>query len=123
MTYIADKIPQEEIFHSGHPFCPGCSGGIMIRWITKVLGRDTICNIAASCVALPTMVYPHSLGLPCLYISMAPSAAGIAGVSAALKVLKRKGRVPLEKKISVIALAGDGSRLSKTAREIQKPIR
>ena len=48
----------------------------MIRWVTKVLGRDTICNIAASCLALPTMVYPHSLELPCLYIAMAPSAAG-----------------------------------------------
>ncbi|MBW2370082.1 MAG: pyruvate synthase subunit beta [Deltaproteobacteria bacterium] len=109
MNYIADTLPQEEIFQSGHPFCPGCSGGTMIRWITKVLGPDTICNIAASCLALPTMVYPHSLALPCLYIAMAPSAAGVAGVSAALKVLKRKGKIDPNRKITVIALAGDGS--------------
>jgi len=109
MKYIADTLSQEELFRSGHPFCPGCPGGIMIRWITKVLGKDTICNVAASCVALPTSVYPHSLELPCLYISMAPSAVSIAGVNAALKVLKRKGRINPDRKINVIGLAGDGS--------------
>jgi len=81
----------------------------MIRWITKVLGSDTICNVAASCLALPTMVYPHSLELPCLYIAMAPSAVSMSGVSAALRVLKRKGKIDPDRKINVIGLAGDGS--------------
>ncbi|MBW1713525.1 MAG: pyruvate synthase subunit beta [Deltaproteobacteria bacterium] len=81
----------------------------MLRWVTKALGSDSICNLAATCLALPTMVYPHSLEVPCLYISMAPSPAGITGTGAALKVLKRKGRFPADRKINVFALAGDGS--------------
>ena len=81
----------------------------MLRWITKVLGKDSVATISASCMALPTMVYPHSLELPCLYIAMAPSPCGISGVSAAVKVLKRKGRIPQDRKIYAIAIAGDGS--------------
>lgn len=106
---IAKRLPKEEFFHSGHPFCPGCSGGVVMRWITKVLGRNSICILSASCVALPAMVYPHSLEIPCLYIAMAPSPAGLTGISAAIRVLKRKGRIPADRKINVFVMSGDGS--------------
>ena len=109
MNFLADKISKEEYFHSGHPLCPGCPGGIMFRWITKVLGKDSIATISASCLALPTMVYPHALELPCLYIGMSSSPCGISGISAAIRVLKRKGRIPKNRKIHAIAIAGDGS--------------
>ncbi len=109
MINLADTLPKEELFHSGHPLCPGCPGGMMLRWITKTLGKDTIASVAATCLCLPTSVYPHSLEIPCLYIAMAPSPAGISGISAAIKVLKRKGRIPADRKINVFALAGDGS--------------
>ncbi|MBW1860765.1 MAG: pyruvate synthase subunit beta [Deltaproteobacteria bacterium] len=109
MRTLAETLPKEELFHSGHPLCPGCPGGMMLRWITKTLGKNSICSMAATCMALPAMVYPHSLEIPCLYIAMAPSPAGITGVSAAIKILKRKGRIPADRKISVFALAGDGS--------------
>jgi len=109
MRAFADGLPKEEFFYPGHPLCAGCSGAIMLRWITKALGKDTIASMSASCMALPSMVYPHSLGIPCLYIAMAPSPAGISGISAAIRVLKRKGRISPDRKINVIAIAGDGS--------------
>jgi len=109
MNHFAERVSKEELFHSGHPLCPGCSGGTMTRWITKALGGDTIATIAASCMAIATSVYPTSLAIPCLYISMAPSPAGITGISAALRILKRKGRFPKNRKVNVIAIAGDGS--------------
>ena len=65
MRTLAETLPKEELFHSGHPLCPGCPGGIMLRWITKTLGKNSICNMAATCMALPAMVYPHSLEIPC----------------------------------------------------------
>jgi pyruvate ferredoxin oxidoreductase beta subunit len=106
---IAERLPKEEFFHPGHPFCPGCPGGVVMRWVTKVLGRNSICTLSASCVALPAMVYPHSLEIPCLYIAMAPSPAGLTGISAAIRVLKRKGRIPADRKINVFVMSGDGS--------------
>lgn len=109
MRIFADTISREELFHSGHPLCPGCPGGMAFRWITKVLGKNSIANIGATCLCLPTHIYPYSLELPCLYIAMAPSAAGISGMSAAIKILKRKGVIPADRKINVIAISGDGS--------------
>ncbi len=109
MKPLAQLLPAEELFRSGHPLCPGCPGGTMMRWITKTLGSDCIVNVAATCMALPTMVYPHNLEVPCLYIAMAPSPAGMAGVSAALRVLQRKGRIPADRRIHSIVIAGDGS--------------
>ena len=109
MKTLADTLPKEELFHSGHPLCPGCPGGMMLRWITKTLGKDSIASVAATCLVLPTHAYPHSLEVPCLYIAMAPSPAGISGISAAIKVLKRKGRIPADRKINVFGIAGDGS--------------
>ena len=103
------SLRREELFHSGHPLCPGCSGGVMMRWIGKALGKETIATISASCIAISTSVYPTSLEMPCLYISMASSPAGITGVSAALRILKRKNRFPRDRKVNVIAIAGDGS--------------
>ena len=109
LTDLKNLLPQEELFHKGHPLCPGCPGGMAFRWITKALGKDSIVNIGATCLCLPTQIHPYSLELPCLYIAMAPSAAGISGMSAAIKVLKRQGVIPADRKINVIAVSGDGS--------------
>ncbi len=109
MRTLAESLPKEELFHPGHPFCPGCPGGMIMRWVTKVLGRNSICTLSASCVALPAMVFPHSLEIPCLYIAMAPSPAGLTGISAAIRVLKRKGRIPADRKINIFVMSGDGS--------------
>jgi pyruvate ferredoxin oxidoreductase beta subunit len=80
-----------------------------MRWIGKILGRHTIANIGATCLCLTTNVHPYSIEFPCLFIAMAPAAAGMSGMSAAIKVLKRKGVIPEDRKINVIALSGDGS--------------
>lgn len=109
MKDLKDILPKEDLFHTGHPLCPGCPGGMALRWITKVLGKYSIANIGATCLCLPTQVYPYSLEVPSLYIAMAPSPAGISGMSAAIKVLKRKGVIPADRKINVFAISGDGS--------------
>jgi len=109
MNDLICSMPREEVFHSGHPLCPGCAGGVMMRWIGKALGKETVATISASCITISTSVHPTSLEMPCLYISMASSPGGITGVSAALRVLKRKNRFPSDRKVNVIAVAGDGS--------------
>lgn len=109
MNSLVEELSKAELFHPGHPLCPGCSGGIMTRWITKLMGKDTIVTVSASCMAIATSVFPPSLEIPCLYMAMAPTPAGITGVSAALRVMKRRGRFPKDRKVNVIGIAGDGS--------------
>jgi pyruvate ferredoxin oxidoreductase beta subunit len=109
MRNLADTLSKEEIFHSGHALCPGCPGGMIFRWITKALGKDSILAMGATCLGLPTNVYPSAVEIPCIYIAMAPAPAAISGISAAIKVLKRKGRIRVDRKIHVFAVSGDGS--------------
>lgn len=109
MRDLAERLPREEIFQRGHPLCPGCSGGILWRLTGKVLGKNSICTVSASCLALPSHVYPVSLTTPSLYLSMSTAPAGITGMSAALKVLRRKGRLKDKERIHIYAISGDGS--------------
>jgi len=102
------NLCREEYFKGGHLLCPGCTGGTFWRLITKVLGKDSISTLGATCVSLPPAVFPSVLDLPSIYVSMATPAALITGVSAALRILKRKGRLPTEEDITVFAVAGDG---------------
>jgi pyruvate ferredoxin oxidoreductase beta subunit len=99
---------REEYFKGGHLLCPGCTGGTFWRLITKVLGKESISALGATCVSLPPAVFPSVLDIPSIYVSMATPAPLITGVSAALRILKRKGRLPLDEDISVFAVAGDG---------------
>ncbi|MBW2369534.1 MAG: pyruvate synthase subunit beta [Deltaproteobacteria bacterium] len=102
-------ITREEISKPGHPLCAGCPGGIALRWITKVLGKNTLISTGSTCIVLPLQAYPNSVQVPSFYICMASTAPGMTGMRAALNVLQRKGVIPADKKINVVGLAGDGS--------------
>ncbi len=96
----------DEFFVQGHLLCPGCSGGVIWRLITKVLGKYTIGVTSASCLSLPVIMFPSSLKLPSLYVSFASASAAISGVAAALRTMQRDGT--LKEKINLFVLAGDG---------------
>lgn len=101
-------MPGEEFFKGGHTLCPGCPGGILWRLITKVMGPNSITTMGSTCISLPPAVFPSVLDLPSISLSMASPAALISGVSAALKVLRRKGRRPGNERTNVFCVAGDG---------------
>jgi len=97
---------RDEILKPGHLLCPGCAGGIIWRIITKVLGKSSIMAHSASCFALPAITYPPSLNIPSLYVSMASPTAAISGVSAALRIMEKEGK--LKEKVHLFVVAGDG---------------
>jgi pyruvate ferredoxin oxidoreductase beta subunit len=105
---IIKKLPRREFFKGGHTLCPGCPGGILWRLVTKVMGENSINTLGATCISLPPAVFPSVLDIPSIYVSMATPAPLISGVSAALRILKRKGKLPKDEKINVFAVAGDG---------------
>lgn len=102
-------IPREELFAPGHRMCQGCGAAILMRHITKALGKDAIIVEATGCVEVTTTVYPQTAWKhPWLHIAFENAAAGASGVEAAIKALKRKGVIPGDKKVKVVALGGDG---------------
>ena len=105
---IIRDLPNREYFKGGHTLCPGCPGGILWRLVTKVMGENSINTLGATCISLPPAVYPSVLDIPSIYVSMATPAPLITGVSVALRILKRKGKLAKDKQINVFAIAGDG---------------
>ena len=96
----------EEISKPGHLLCPGCAGAIAWRIITRVLGRSSIFVHSASCYAMPIINYPSSITVPSLYVSFASASAAISGVSAALRIKEKDGR--LKERVNLFVVGGDG---------------
>lgn len=110
MAKLFKDLDKSVKFRSGHALCPGCPGGTLWQQTIKILGPNIIVSAGATCALLPAANYPPSLYFPTIYIAMAPTAAGLSGISAALRVLRRKGKLKENNgKISVLALSGDGS--------------
>jgi pyruvate ferredoxin oxidoreductase beta subunit len=97
-----------DYFKSGHPLCPGCGGGIFWRLITKVMGKNSIVSVAASCICGPAGFFPSALDLPTCSGAFATAAPQITGISAAIRVLKRKAKLSKDSDFNVFAVAGDG---------------
>ena len=96
----------------GHRLCAGCGASIIIRqmyMVANALGYELIIANATGCVEVCTTIYPYnSWKSPWIHNAFENAAATISGVEAAYKALKRKGKLPTDKKVKFVALAGDG---------------
>jgi len=102
-------IPREEYFAPGHGLCAGCTAGTIVKLLLKVAGPNTVVVNATGCVEVSTTPYPYtSWRVPWLHVAFENAAAAASGVESAIKALQRKGLIDPNKKINVIALAGDG---------------
>ena len=102
-------IPREERFAPGHSMCQGCGAAITMRHLTKVIGKDTIIAMGTGCVEVTTTLFPRtSWRNPWIHLAFENTAAVASGVEAALKALRRKKVIESDRKIKVVAIAGDG---------------
>ena len=106
--YVPRFTPQEERFAPGHRACVGCAEALAVRLVVKALGKDVIISMATGCMEVISAPLPTtSWEVPWIHVAFENAAAVASGIEAGLKVLMRKGRIP-EKKITVVAMAGDG---------------
>ena len=102
---IAEK---PELFLSGHRACAGCAPATVLRLIMKGTRGPTVVTEATGCMEVVSSIYPYtSWGLPWLHTAFETAAANASGIEAALKIMRKKGRVK-DQHVDVIALAGDG---------------
>ncbi len=100
---------KEELFKRGHRACQGCAAALGIRHLMKAAGRNTIVVSATGCMEIVSSPYPYtSWAVPWIHVAFENAAAVASGIEAAIKVLSRKGKIDPNRKINVIALAGDG---------------
>ena len=93
---------------SGHRACQGCGEVLALRLLLKSLGSEFIAVSATGCMEVCTSTFPQSSWrVPWLHVAFENAAAVASGVESALHVLRKKGKIP-NKRIPVVAVAGDG---------------
>ena len=107
--FASRLVPKEELFVQGHRACQGCIPALMLRQITKAIGRDLIVCNATGCMEIIASPYPfNSWEVPWIHVAFENTAAVASGVVEGMEVLRRKGRYYTGKKPAVLALGGDG---------------
>ena len=103
-----DIAEKPDLFLAGHRACAGCGPANVLRMIMKATRGPTIVTEATGCMEVVSSIYPYtSWGVPWLHTAFETAAANASGIDAALRVMKKKGKVKQER-IDVIAFAGDG---------------
>jgi pyruvate ferredoxin oxidoreductase beta subunit len=108
-TFTAKDIAEKpELFLSGHRACAGCAPATVLRLIMKATRGPTIVTEATGCMEVASTIYPYtSWAAPWLHTAFETAGANASGIEAALKILKKKGRIKNEQ-VDVVAFAGDG---------------
>jgi len=105
---IKDIAEKPDLFMSGHRACAGCAPATVLRLIMKATRGKTIVTNATGCMEVSSTIYPYtSWATPWLHTAFETAAANASGIEAALKILRKKGRIK-DEHVDVIALAGDG---------------
>ncbi len=99
---ILGQMEQQERLFSGHNACPGCAAVLTVRHIARVLGKETVFVITASCWSVISGV--GSLRALDNTVVHSPFPAGAALASGLKKGLQHLG----DEKTRVVLLAGDG---------------
>ncbi|MEM2944403.1 MAG: thiamine pyrophosphate-dependent enzyme [Methanomassiliicoccales archaeon] len=95
-------LSREEFLTKGHGACPGCGVAVAVKNIARVLGKNTIIYVPASCLIVFTALYPSSaFKWPFLYTAFENTGAVISGIKAALERRGKQG-------VTVVGMAGDG---------------
>jgi pyruvate ferredoxin oxidoreductase beta subunit len=95
------EIPKEEYLFKCTSACAGCSSSMVLRYILKAAGPDSVLVIPACCTAVIQGIYPNTaMNIPVYNVAFAAAAACASGMSAAFQ--------SSGKKTNVIVYAGDG---------------
>jgi pyruvate ferredoxin oxidoreductase beta subunit len=107
--FTAKEIAEKpDLFLSGHRACAGCGPATVFRLIMKATRGPTIVTEATGCMEVVSSIYPYtSWAVPWLHTAFETAASNASGIEAALKIMKKKGRLNHEH-VDVIAFAGDG---------------
>ena len=105
---IKDIAEKPDLFMSGHRACAGCAPATVLRLVMKATRGKTIVTNATGCMEVSSTIYPYtSWSVPWLHTAFETAGSNASGIEAALKILRKKGRIK-DEQIDVVAFAGDG---------------
>jgi pyruvate ferredoxin oxidoreductase beta subunit len=106
--FVPRLLDKKEYFNAGHRACQGCGEALAIRLMCKALGKDTVIVNATGCMEVISTMYPTTAwNLPWIHVAFPNCASVGSGVEAALKVLRRKGKIA-NRDVKTVCIGGDG---------------
>jgi len=106
---LKDLALLEEKLVAGHGMCIGCGIPLIFKLILRATEDPIIIANATGCLEVCTTIFPRtSWNCTWLHSAFENAASTIAGVEAMYKSLKRKGKIPEDKKIKFLGIGGDG---------------
>ncbi|MFN3568259.1 MAG: pyruvate synthase subunit PorB [Caldimicrobium sp.] len=104
------ELPKEDWIAPGHRACQGCGTVLPLKLALKVLGPNTIAVSSTGCMEIISSPFPYtSWKVPWIHVAFENAASVASGIDAAIKALKRKGKIPQKQKINIVVFAGDGA--------------
>jgi len=104
------KLAEERkpILLPGHRLCAGCAAPLIVKLAGFAFRGPTIAVSATGCVEVATTIFPYtSWAIPWIHNAFENAAATASGIEAAIKAMKKSGRLPYDH-IDVVVFAGDG---------------
>ena len=95
-------IPEAEYMRPGHAGCPGCGATLVMRYLLKGLGPDTLMTVPACCWTVIGTPFPTTaLSVPMVDCAFEATGASMSGLRAAADALGLPN-------VTVVGFAGDG---------------
>ncbi len=95
-------IPAEEYMRAGHSACPGCAATLVMRYMLKGLGPNTIVTVPACCWTVIGTPFPTTaIDVPMVDCAFEATGASVSGLRAAADALGMKD-------VTILGFAGDG---------------
>ncbi len=107
--FTAKEIAEKpDLFMSGHRACAGCGPATVLRLVLKAARGPTIVTSVTGCMEVVSSIYPYtSWATPWIHTAFENAGANASGIEAALKALRKRGRIKQDQ-IDIVAFAGDG---------------
>jgi pyruvate ferredoxin oxidoreductase beta subunit len=93
----------------GHSLCQGCGIPMVVRTVLDSIEGPKVVVNATGCLEVATTRFPTTAwNVPWLHLAFENVAAGASGVEAAYRALRRRGGLPQDDALTIVAFAGDG---------------
>ncbi len=101
---------KEDLFTAGHSLCPGCSIPIVLKIVLRATNSPIVVSNATGCLQMASTGFPETAWkLNWIHSAFENAAATMSGVETMYRSLKKKGKLPVEKEMKFLVIAGDGA--------------
>ncbi len=109
MPSLKQLSDRQERLSPGHRLCAGCGASVAVRQILLSTELPLIASCATGCLEVATTIYPFTAWrIPFIHNAFENSAATITGVETMYRALRKRGKIPADRRIKFIAFGGDG---------------